>query len=244
VFVDSIRSFLLKHPHLHAWIQKVLGFIEAKFLGTRGREWYWATRHLHGKKTNTYWEAYSRSISHPHRKLLIDKIFSYQPKNVLEIGCNTGPNLFLLAKNANSTFNALGIDINPQAIKEGKNWLEKERVNNVELKCGLGDELEYLPDKSFDVVFSDATVIYIGPDKIARLIKNMLRIARKAIIFSEWNIEKSTNNKIPVFFDEMHWVYNYRLLVNNPDIEINPYPPGTFSSKGWEKYGAIVAFKL
>jgi len=40
-----------------------------------------------------YWD----SINHPHRALLIDQVQKYSPESALEIGCNCGPNLRVLA---------------------------------------------------------------------------------------------------------------------------------------------------
>ncbi len=52
-----------------------------------------------------------------------------------------------------------GIDINPMAIQRGNEWLAQEGISNVRLSVGKADELEEFPDKSFDVVFTDAVLI-------------------------------------------------------------------------------------
>lgn len=77
------------------------------FLGTQVREREWATRHLRkgererddwGKGSNDWIKGYWDSQDHPHRPFLIERISKFSPNSILEIGCNCGPNLHLLAK--------------------------------------------------------------------------------------------------------------------------------------------------
>jgi len=79
-----------------------------------------------------------------------------------------------------------GVDINPLAIKKGNEWLLQNEISNIKLLEGKADELGQFQDKSFDVVFTDAVLTYIGPDKIETVIKDLIRITRKALILVEW----------------------------------------------------------
>ena len=117
---------------------------------------------------------------------MVETISNLNPNSILEIGCNCGPNLYLLAK---KFLNAeiIGIDINSMAVQKGNEWLAQEGFSNVKLLESKADELGQFQDKSFDVVFTDAVLIYIGPDKIKEIIENMIRITRKALILMEWH---------------------------------------------------------
>ena len=67
-------------------------------------------------------EELRKSVAHPHRGFLISRIEKHGPfRNVLEIGCNAGQNLLLLARKFPQT-EFYGIDINPRFIEAGKNF--------------------------------------------------------------------------------------------------------------------------
>ena len=149
-----------------------------KIAGTKVDELYWRFRHFIDR---SWAESYisKESINHPHRKLLVDKISAYYPfDNVLEIGCASGPNLYLLA-NKFPNAKLYGIDISERAIKIGKEFFKKENMRNVSLDSGKADDLKKFKDKSIDIIFTDATLIYEGLDKIDLAIREMLRVAKK-----------------------------------------------------------------
>ena len=93
--------------------------------GTKIEKTIWAN------KTIKELDAQNASLSHAHRKLLIKKIAQYQPfSKVLEMGCGTGDNLYLLAR-IFPQVNFKGIDINSSFIEQGKKRLSG--ISNVEL---------------------------------------------------------------------------------------------------------------
>lgn len=61
----------------------------------------------------------------------------------------------------------------------------QEGISNVKLLEGKADTLGEFQDKSFDIVFTNALLIYIGPDEIREVVKEMIRITRKALILME-----------------------------------------------------------
>lgn len=211
-----------------------------KILGTKTDEFYWRFRHLLNKRWSENYMSQD-SINHPHRKFLIDKISTLAPlKNVLEIGCASGPNLYLLAKKLPNT-KLYGIDISKKAIKVGTEWLNKKGIKNTVLSYGKADNLRSFSNKSIDVVFTDAALIYIGPDKIDKVLKEILRAAKKAIIFNEWH-----SDDLEHLYDD-HWIYNYRLLfkefVPEEKIKITKLPGDLWSGR-WAQFGHIIEIKL
>jgi len=142
----------------------------------------WSTRHLYDEDwIMGYW----RSRNHPHRSFLVERISKFFPNSVLEIGCTCGPNLYRIAKKFPDA-EVRGIDINPMAIQKGNEWFKQEGISNVKLEVGSAQELKQFADKSFDVVFTDAVLIYISPDEIKQVVKGMLRIGR-IIVLNEWH---------------------------------------------------------
>jgi ubiquinone/menaquinone biosynthesis C-methylase UbiE len=162
--------------------------IEMYLLGTRIQEWSWKTRHIY--KGQAWADIYSSSEnqSHPYRKTLIEKIAehmipSHKPK-VLEIGCASGQNLYSLSKKF-PTAELTGIDINAALIKKGNEYLKEHHNTAISLKVGRADDIGTWPDKYFDIVFTSGLLIYIGPDKIEKIIQEILRITKKTTIFLE-----------------------------------------------------------
>src|SRR4030042_430657 len=90
-----------------------------KIFGTKVDELFWKFRNIFDRKWPENYIS-RESINHPHRKFLIDKISVYYPfENILEIGCASGPNLYLLAKKF-PEIKLYGIDISKKAIEVGK----------------------------------------------------------------------------------------------------------------------------
>jgi ubiquinone/menaquinone biosynthesis C-methylase UbiE len=220
----------------------------------------WATRHL--REGEDWIKGYWESRDHPNRAFLIGKICKHFPiHSVLEIGCASGPNLYLLAKKFPEA-EIRGIDINPMAVKKGNEWFMQEDISNVKLEVGRAQELERFADKSFDLVLTDAVLIYVAPEEIKKVAENMLRISR-IIVMREWHIfhewlalvingyyclrlkTEAFRLKSPSLgFFVGHWARNYRALFKElaPKrmVQITKLPEGLWDDKGWQRWGAII----
>jgi len=225
-------------------MKKILRFAKRildKVFGTKAEEFFWRFRHILQDKTWAENYISENSLSHPHRKILVDKISAYAPfKTVLEIGCASGPNLFLLAqKYPEAEF--LGIDISDQAVKTGEKWLRLHGIKNVKLISGNTNVLKQFNDKSIDMVFTDATLIYIGPLQIKNVLKELLRLARKVILLIEWH----TDSPKSIFVD--HWAHNYDELLKDlgykNKIKFTKIPEEIWAAE-WAKYGYIIEIPL
>jgi hypothetical protein len=256
----SLGHYLERWPTLHCLVVRsyfALKPIHLKELivGTKAREKEWATRHLHegerrrddwGEGSDDWIKGYWNSQNHSHRPFLIEKISSFSPiSSILEIGCNCGPNLYLLAKKFPDA-EIRGIDINPMAVQKGNEWLAQEGISNVKLLVGKADELEQFPDKSFDVVFTDAVLIYVGPDKIKEVMKGMIRIARRALILEEWHFFEP-QYKDPNGFGVYHhgsWKRDYVALLKQfvpaEQIRVTRIPEDIWPDENWKTLGAVV----
>lgn len=242
--LNTIKTVFRKMPNKlyryssHCW-HDVLRVLETQWIGTRWQEWVWKTRHLYkGKK----WAIeYLHSTDHPHREQIVTEISSCFPfDSVLEIGCNSGPNLLLLSqKYPNVSFN--GVDINAVAIAAGAQYIKENNIKNISLLTGKADVLSFFDDKSVDVVFTDAMLMFIGKDKIIRVINEIGRIARKAIILNEYHSKTPLENN----YDGGRWVYNYEKLIQEcfPKAIIN-LQKSTFIGDAWDTYGTLITVKL
>lgn len=235
-----MKRFLRKFKRTYSILQHVyyqtLRLLES-IVGTALHEWRWRIRHLIKKGWS---EGYIKSTVHPHRDYLIKKIIEHAPfHTALEIGCNVGPNLYLLAKRLPAgTY--YGIDINSDAIVKGKAWLEHEGLTNIHLAVGKADRLERFDDKSIDVIFTDATLLYIGPDKFSRVLQEMVRVSRRALIFLEFHSFESDRHQ----YYDARWIHDFNTLVqtyvSGAQCRVTRLPSDLWDDPLWREYGSVI----
>ena len=63
-------------------------------------------------------------------------------------------------------------------------------------------------DKSFDAIFTNIVLIYIGPDKIAKVMKDMVRLARKDTLFVKYDFFDGDHRWQGVYYHGK-WKWNY-----------------------------------
>ena len=218
---------------------RIVKRIVNRLFGTKSDMLFWRFRHtLDSKWPESYLSEIS--LNHLHRKILVDVIVKYRPKSVLEIGCASGPNLVLLSQKLPNV-KLKGIDVSAKAIETGQKYLESKNVKNVKLNIGNVLNLKNFPDKSFDVVFTDATLIYVDKNKIENVLKELTRITRKAVILTEWNIESYESHYIG------HWAHNYKKIFKEiapgAEIKLTKINPEIWPGD-WAKYGYIIECKI
>jgi len=134
VMTRWLGRLLRKWPWLHRMVSESCWMLNPAHLaelvlGTSVRERQWANRHLRRgndwKNPNrageddewvlSYWD----SRGHPHRQFLADRISLFAPfDSILEVGCNCGPNLYLVAQKFPGA-DIRGIDVNSRSIHVG-----------------------------------------------------------------------------------------------------------------------------
>lgn len=249
--MNRIKSFLRRFPFMYHSLRTVYyasrKILETYVFGTRIQEWIWSSRHLYrcNEWTGGYWEA----KSHPRCQVINKEIAEFSPfSNILEIGCNTGPNLYWLGKRYPDV-HVVGVDINPVAISEGSAFMKKEGIRNVFLETGKADDLGKYTDRSFDIVFTNATLIYVGPDKIKKVIKEMLRLGRKALILIEWHVDGPENDPHGLgIYNLGGWKRNYENLlrgyVERTGISITVNECFKDMGRDWEEFGRVIKIVL
>ena len=177
-----------------------------------------------------------------NRLYLVKKIKSDVFNSVLEIGSKEGRNLRMIAKSFPDV-KLVGIDISSEAVKIGNELFKKEGLSNVTLFEGKADELD-CTDKSFDLVFIFAVLIYIDSKNINKVLSEMLRVAKRRVLILEWHDPELSKGKLT-----SHWIYNYeeQLKPFNSEIqslEITKIPEDEFEDINWKKYGYYIDVKL
>ena len=189
-----------------------------------GNNFYW-------RKRRANWEvAYWDTKSQLHRTTLMNVLSKIDFSSILEIGCNCGPNLARVLE-INKTIDIAGIDLNKKAIE-----LAKKKMPNGDFRIGEVENLPY-KDKSFDIVLTDAVLIYVSRQKILKVKQEIERVAKKVIVMVEWHDSKG--NAIGKR-KKSYWIRNYTALFKRPVevIKINNW------GGDWNKYGYIIIIKL
>ncbi len=191
--------------------------------------------------TGKYRDKKPSSSSHPSRKNII--LFPHEKHygNWLQRRVQ----LIFARKEISGSQTLRKIDINARAIKEGNAYFRQEGIKNVNLIIHRADKLKQFADKSIDVIFTDATLMYIGSDKIGKVIQEARRVSRKGLIFSEWDCE---DNSREYLWLDGHWIYNYKTLLAkyfpSGSIKIFRHPEGLWEDESWSKFGAIIEVRL
>lgn len=220
--------------------------LKAYLFGTRAMEREWATRHCRESKgegadwVRRYWD----SRGHPHRALLAEALAKFPGlDSLLEIGSNCGVNLALFAgkfPHANFT----GIDVNPMAVRMGNEWIQESRLGNVVLEEGSATNMSRFSPRSFDVVLTDAVLLYVGPDQIKAVIADIFRIARRAIILCEWQDFSNLDSSGKGLRSGELWRRDYRALLKahfpEANISVAKIPEESWPETGWREWGAVI----
>ena len=101
--------------------------------------------------------------------------------------------------------------------------------------------MDYFQDKSFDIVFTQALLISITPPNINKVISEMFRLSRKAIIFNEYHLDRAEKG----FFADGRWVYDYYSIIKKqyPEAKIS-MKKSDYKGGNWDLYGKLITVKL
>ena len=201
-------------------------------------EKYWAKRPITDAKVDwNYSEAdwiqgYMKSVNHPHRQVILDALEILEPfESLIEVGCSTGPNLYCIGTKYNEV-KLHGIDINPHVVAEAQKWKKR----NTKIYLGSISKID-APDKSYDILLSDAVMLYVGKVSIRKVLNEFERVTKKGMIFVEW-FDESLQGVIKDF----HWARNYPKLLEEIGFKTVCHRKLTkeeWPTPKWYKHGCI-----
>lgn len=184
---------------------------------------------------NKYTPKFEQLIKMPHRKLLVEIIMNYKNWNsCLEIGCGKAPNLFLLSQKDNKK-NLYGADISQSVINQNKKNILLKKINFFQ------SSLFAVADKNYDIILSDAVLMYSPPSKIKSTLEKLIMAAKSIIIINTFHIKTIENNE-PWIYLGGSWAYDFeKLLIDIPcKYSIKKHPENLYSDHNWIKYGHII----
>lgn len=167
---------------------------------------YWAKR--------KGWVEYQDTANHPHRHFISHILQKLNWISLMEIGCGSGPNLINITKQISGK-QLGGVDINPEAIE-----LCNKTFTGGHFKVGDARDL-LMTDKSTDIILSDMFLIYVGPSKIRKYIKEIARVCRNNVVLCEYHNKSWWRRQLLRVFSGRH-AYNWkRLLESEGFYDIN-----------------------
>lgn len=214
------------------WGQRVL----RSLLGSKIEEW----RFRHRDRADV--RCGFSNVSLPHRKWLVDRLLSDNPVDLLEVGCGWGPNLEVLAGRAPG-LRLTGVDISPASVAEGRTRFAPTSpfYDRVWLMEGRADDLSGFGDMSVDIVFTDALLIYIAPDKIERCIREMMRVARQRVVLLELHESRAGARGR---YTRDGWIRDFEALLyqiaGQAAVTLTPLPPELRSAGRWPEFGMLI----
>lgn len=194
--------------------------------------YYWKFRSK--RATENYWN----NRDHPSNAFLHQLIEGIEFNTVLEIGSNCGNRLWGLGlKYPDAHF--IGIDLNRHAIEFGNTQLRKAGIRNIELLHGEASHVRSILSGPADVVFSWATLMYIGPQEIEQVMRDLVLTANKALVLIEMHDDKLSleTNFRGILVPPRNWKRNYvrivkKLGIMEKQIEIMDVPPDVWTPGG------------
>lgn len=202
---------------------------------TENHKSYWANR-------KNWLEGYTskEALQHPHRKIIVGVLKSFNWMSLIEIGCATGPNLVNIVTSMPGK-QVGGIDVSKEAIEKA------EQIFKGGYFCvGSADDI-MMSDKSTDVVLSDACLIYVSPKDIKKYIHEIKRIARSYVIFCEFS-HKSWWQRLKLRIKTGYNAHDYKKLLEAEgfyDIATYKLKKEDWPGGGpWEECGWVIRAKV
>lgn len=221
---------------LKIFLRKIKRFFD-KLLGDYTDQFYWKNIHLLKKDWKKGYLD-KECLEEDHRKFLINKVLNNKKiKKILELGCGDGVNLRKISKR-NKYIKLYGIDINKAAIQKGINDLSNSN-HKIKLIQQNIKNLKIYKDNEFDIVFTDAVLLYIDKNKIKEIITEIIRISRLKVFLCEQHTYGKT------FYNDK-WVHNYKKIIQSLTKSISfkiCHIANNSRSGDWFKYGKIIEIK-
>lgn len=205
----------------------------ARIKTTEKHKKFWRERKIDWEKD------YLSTWNHPHRGLITYVLKNLRWISLWEVGCGPGANLVRITKEIAGK-QLGGSDVNADAIAVANKTFNggKFHVESVE------DLL--LSDNAVDVVLSDACLIYIGPTKIQKVLKELKRIGRNNLVLCEFH-SNSWWQRLLFRWKTGYNAYNYRTELEKAgfyDIQMIKITKEYWEGYPWETFGHIIVCKI
>jgi SAM-dependent methyltransferase len=204
-----------------AWRRRGAKYAWHKVLRTTTGRWPTWKRYLLYARPREYWtlrggdDYFREQEGQPERtaraEWIADRIASYRPESVLEVGCGYGK--LLQALRARLDVPLVGVDFSPTQLARARSYLDG--LAEIQLVLASGTALPF-GERAFDMVVTSAVILHNPPAAAERIRCEIVRVARR---FTAHNEETGTSyNRYG--YDTAAW---YRAL-GIPLLESRPIP--------------------
>jgi SAM-dependent methyltransferase len=219
------------HPHLparvwRAWRTRGAEYAWHKLLRRSLGHWpAWKRRWLYADPRR-YWtlrggedyfrEQEGQAARSRRAEWIADRLASYEPHSILEVGCGYGKLLHEIRRRLDVPL--LGIDFSPTQLQQARRYLGGG--DGVGLLLGSGEHLPF-PDQSIDMVVTSAVILHNPPPAAERIRREILRVARR---YAAHNEETSSSyNRYG--YNTSAWYYQRGIaLAESRPIPMDPDP--------------------
>lgn len=215
---------------------------------------YWAGQTAEQRRSIA---ADAADLAGSERATLIEAIADRYPFScVLDIGSGFGQNETVLAPFfPGAAFT--GIDPDPVSLEHSGRIVAAEGINNVKFIRAFAEDLSRFPDRSFDLVYSCAALLYLGPEQIIPAAREMVRVAKRSILLMEQHdgtgdpggeqIERgyaSSGYSAPTGY----WIRDYKAAFCRaaPDarISVSAIANPVWPAEQWKRYASLISVEL
>ena len=177
-----------------------------------------------------------------YRRHLLNALKGEDFKNILELGCGYGENLFAVRKKFD--VECTGIDIDGVRTEEGNRTRIREGIDKVEI---LHDDARntIIPDKSYDIVFTYALLLMITETACRQCIQNAIRIAKKKIILIE--MYNDFGEMMEIKNGKTRYSRNYETILKEmglKNITKKKIPQDDWPGRSYNCYGYIIKAEI
>jgi pseudaminic acid biosynthesis-associated methylase len=110
---------------------------------------------------------------------------AYEPRSVLEVGCNVGGNLRWIVQHVDRR-SVVGIDVNDGALAR-----LREQDPHINVMYASAGRLPFR-ERAFDLVFTMGVLIHVGSDDLAVAMSEIVRCADRYVLCGEYFAEEET----------------------------------------------------
>jgi SAM-dependent methyltransferase len=168
----------------NAWRDRGTRYALHKLLRRSVSRWPELKRRLVYRDPRLYWtlrggpDYFREQEGQPARSAralwIADRIASYRPTSVLEVGCGYGKQLRLLRERLDVPI--FGVDFSPTQLAMAREYLTGSA--GIELALAPGTALPF-PDKAFDLVLTSAVILHNPPAIAHRIRMEVMRVAHR-----------------------------------------------------------------
>jgi len=181
-------------------------------------------------------EYYRRADASPQRLFLSRLVAFDVPRRVLDVGCGFGQDLWLVHRSLSRVGvvdpDLWGVDVNPRVLSAARSALTSRGVSASLRRASVFDVVSL---GRFDVVFSDAVLMYVPPYRVEEALRYMVAVAPRVVLCEFQG---------PELFFRGKWVHDYVGILRSWDcrvFEFSALEVASFSpDSDWGRFGAFV----